>query len=141
MPPGLQLCRLSQAHPAVVRLPTEPAKRHPKVASPGAMIPSCSPFTMLSKSRLTRPTLLTQLKPNNLQNTLFLSGDSEDQGSCSNTFSVPGPKAKEEVLNGVTDWKVQFDIDVTDGASLGYRTSLPFLLEIAVVSGKGSRHE
>ena len=35
-------------------------------------------------------------------------------------FSVPGPKAKEEVLSGATDWKVQFDIDVTDGASLGY---------------------
>ena len=69
----------------------------------------------------------------------FLSGDSEDKASCSNEFSVPGPKAKEEVLNGAMDWKVQFDIDVTDGASLGYRTSLPFPPEIAMVSGKGSR--
>ena len=54
-------------------------------------------------------------------------------------FSVPGPKANEEVLSGALDWKVQFDIDVTDGASLGYRTSLPFPPEIAVVSGKDSR--
>ena len=45
---------LSSISCAVVRLPTEPAKRHPKVASPGAMTPSCSPFTMLSKSRWTR---------------------------------------------------------------------------------------
>ena len=51
-------------------------------------------------------------------------------------FSVPGPKAKEEVLNGATDWKVRFDIDVTDGASLGYCTSLPFPPEITVVRGK-----
>ena len=43
------------------------------------------------------------------------------------------------MLSGASDWKVQFDIDVTDGASLGYRTSLPFPAEIAVVSGKGSR--
>ena len=34
---------------------------------------------------------------------------------------------------------MQFDIDVIDGASLGYRTSLPFPPEIAAVSGKGSR--
>ena len=33
---------------------------------------------------------------------------------------------------------MQFDIDATDGASLGYRISLPFPPEIAVVSGKGS---
>ena len=49
------------------------------------------------------------------------------------------PKAKEEVLSGASDWKVQFDIDLTDGASLGYRTSLPFQPEFAVASGKGSR--
>ena len=52
---------LSSTSCAVVRLPTEPAKRHPKVASPGAMTPSCSLFTMLSKSRWTRPILLTRL--------------------------------------------------------------------------------
>ena len=52
---------------------------------------------------------------------------------------MPGPKAKVEVLSGALDWKVQFDIDVTNGGSLGYRTSLPFPPEIAVVSGKGSR--
>ena len=69
----------------------------------------------------------------------ILSDDSEDKAACGNVFSVPGPKAKEEVLSGASDWKVQFDIDVTDGASLGYRTSLPFPPEIAVVSGKGSR--
>ena len=40
--------------------------------------------------------------------------------------NVPGPKAKEEVLSGASDWKVQFDIDVTDGASLGYRTKPAF---------------
>ena len=34
------------------------------------------------------------------------------------------------------DWKVQFDIDVTNGASLGYRTSLPFPPEIAVAVGR-----
>ena len=31
-----------------------------------------------------------------------------------NVFTVPGPKAKEEVLSGASDWKIQFDIDVTD---------------------------
>ena len=67
----------------------------------------------------------------------ILSDDSEDKAVCGNVFSVPGPKAKEEVLSGASDWKVQFDIDVTDRASLGYRTSLPFPPEIAVVSGKG----
>ena len=69
----------------------------------------------------------------------ILSDDSEDKAACGNVFSVPGPKAKEEVLSGASDWKMQFDIDVTDGTSLGYRTSLPFPPEIAVVSGKGSR--
>ena len=69
----------------------------------------------------------------------ILSHDSEDKAVCGNVFSVPGPKAKEEVLSGASDWKVQFDIDVTDGASLGYRTSLLFPPEISVVSGKGSR--
>ena len=69
----------------------------------------------------------------------ILCDDSEDKAVCGNVFSVPGPKAEEEVLSGASDWKMQFDIDVTDGASLGYRTSLPFPPEIAVVSGKGSR--
>ena len=70
---------------------------------------------------------------------LILSEDPEDKAVCSNVFSVLGPKGKEEVLSGASDWKVQFDIDVTDGASLGYGTSLPFPPEIAVVSGNGSR--
>ena len=48
-------------------------------------------------------------------------------------FSVLGLKAKEEVLNGAIDWKVQLDIDVIDGASLGYPP------EIEVVSGEGFR--
>ena len=70
---------------------------------------------------------------------LIPSDNSEDKTVCGNVFSVPGPKAKEEMLSGASDGKVQFDIDVTHGASLGYRTSLPFPPEIAVVSGKGSR--
>ena len=69
------------------------------------------------------------------KSTSILSDDSEDKAVCGNVFSVPGPKAKEEVLSGASHWKVQFDIDVTDGASLGYRTNLPFPPEIAVVSG------
>ena len=69
----------------------------------------------------------------------ILSDDSEDKAVCCNVVFVPGLKAKKEVLSGALDWKVQFDIDVTDGASLGYRTSLPFPPEIVVVSGKGSR--
>ena len=68
-----------------------------------------------------------------------MSDDSEEKTVCGNTFSVSDPKANEEVFSCATDWKVQFDIDVIDGASLGYLTSRPFPPEIAVVSGKGSR--
>jgi hypothetical protein len=109
-------------------------------------------FTLLHslKTRLFINPVLNNPNPdtvNRIQNPLqtifksasILSDNSEDKTVCGNVFSVPGPKAKEEVLSGASDWKVQFDIDVTDGASLGYRTSLPFPPEIAVVSGKGSR--
>ena len=51
------------------------------------------------------------------------------------------------MLARASDWKVQFDLDMSDGMSkiregehsAGHRTSLPFPPEIAVVSGKGSR--
>ena len=69
----------------------------------------------------------------------ILCDESEDKAVCGNVFSVPGPKAKAEVLSVASGRKVQIDLDVTDGASLGFRASLPFPPEIAVVSGKGSR--
>ena len=66
------------------------------------------------------------------------------------TFSVPHAATKQNVLARASDWKVQFDLDMSEGlskhregdqpvSSAGYRTSLPFPPEIAVVSGKGSR--
>ena len=139
---------LSSISCAVVRLPTEPAKRHPKVASPGAhdsilLAIYSAVKEQVDKANSAGPADTVNRIKNPLQ-TIFksasiLSDDSEDKAVCGNVFSVPGPKAKEEVLSGASDWKVQFDIDVTDGASLGYSTSLPFPPEIAVVSGKGSR--
>ena len=97
----------------------------------------------VDKANSTDPTETVTRIQNPLQ-TIFksasiMSDDSEDKAACGKVLSVPGPKAKEEVLSGASDWKVQFDMDVTDGASLEYRTSLPFPPEIAAVSGKGTR--
>ena len=58
-----------------------------------------------------------------------------------NTFKVPGPKMKVEVLAQACDWQVQFDLDMESGSSKSWHKfwHLPFPPEIAVVSGKGSR--
>ena len=58
-----------------------------------------------------------------------------------NTFKLPGPKVKVEVLAQACDWQVQFDLDMESGSSKSWHKlwHLPFPPEIAVVSGKGSR--
>ena len=60
---------------------------------------------------------------------------------------MPHAATQQDVLARASDWKVQFDLDMSEGMSkqregnhsAGYRTSLPFPPEIAVVSGIGSR--
>ena len=69
------------------------------------------------------------------------------KSASGNAFSVPHAAPQQDVLARASDWKVQFDLDMSDGMSktregehsAGHRTSLPFPPEIAVVSGKGSR--
>ena len=60
---------------------------------------------------------------------------------------MPHAAPEQGVLTRATDWKVQFDLGMSEGMSkwregdrsVGHRTSLPFPPEIAVVSGTGSR--
>ena len=72
------------------------------------------------------------------QNPLASIGFKSESG---NTFNVPGPKVKAEVLAQACDWQVQFDLDMGSGSSKNWHKfwHLPFPPEIAVVSGKGSR--
>ena len=73
-----------------------------------------------------------------LQNPLAAIGFKSEKG---NTFKVPGPKVKVEVLAQACDWQVQFDLDMESGSSKTWHKlwHLPFPPEIAVVSGRGSR--
>ena len=69
------------------------------------------------------------------------------KSASGNTFNVPHAATQQDVLARASDWKVQFDLDMSEGMSkqregnhsAGHRTSLPFPPEIAVVSGTGSR--
>jgi len=69
------------------------------------------------------------------------------KSTSGNAFNVPHSATKQDVLARASDWKVQFDLDMSEGMSKqregvhsdGYRISLPFPPEIAVVSGTGSR--
>ena len=90
----------------------------------------------IKKANEANPQSFNEVKT--FQNPLAAIGFKSDQG---NTFKVPGPKVKVEVLAQACDWQVQFDLDMESGSS---KTShkgwhLPFPPEIAVVSGRGSR--
>ena len=69
------------------------------------------------------------------------------KSTSGNAFKMPHSATKQDVLARASDWKVQFDLDMSEGMSKqregvhsdGYCISLPFPPEIAVVSGTGSR--